>query len=125
MRKFISQEEYIKRCKKVWGDRYDLSQVVYTGSLNTVDVICRKHGIFHPNARNFTNGHGCPECQKDTVRAALTKTTDDFVKRAKLVHGDNYLLHANWQRRRWLTSKPTMPNVTLVGIVSVMARYRS
>ena len=90
MRKFISQDEYIKRCKNVWGDRYDLSQVVYTGCLNTVDVICRKHGIFHPNARSFTNGHGCPECQKDTIRAALTKTTDDFVKRAKLVHGDKY-----------------------------------
>ena len=37
-------EEFIKKAKKVHGDKYDYSKVNYIGSKIEVTIICPEHG---------------------------------------------------------------------------------
>ena len=42
----LTQEEVLKRFKKVHGDKYDYSKVVFTNVDEKVCIICKKHGEF-------------------------------------------------------------------------------
>lgn len=81
-------EEYIKAAKKFHQDwDYDYSKVVYKKSTEPVEIICKKHGSFFPIASNFLSGGcNCIKCVQDSYR--LTK--EEFIKRAKEIHGDYY-----------------------------------
>jgi very-short-patch-repair endonuclease len=58
-------KEFKTKCKKKWGDLYDLSKVVY-GRIAKDKVIigCRElnHGYFSISANSFLMGSGCPKC---------------------------------------------------------------
>ena len=77
-------DDFIKEAKEVHGNKYDYSLVEYIDSKTKVNIICSQHGEFMqlPYAHIF--GQGCPKC------IGLHKTTDDFIKEAKEVHGNKY-----------------------------------
>ena len=58
----FTTEEFIKLAMNTHGDRYDYSQSQYTGSLNKIDIICKKHGVFPQTPENHMRGRGCPSC---------------------------------------------------------------
>lgn len=60
--KNIGQEEFIRRCKELYGDQYDYSKTKYVNMFEKVTVICKKHGEFMQRANGHLNGHGCPRC---------------------------------------------------------------
>ena len=78
-------EEFINKAIKVHGDKYDYSKVVYSKAMEKVLITCKIHGDFSQLPSHHLNNHGCPICG-DTVRS----NTDDFIKRAKEVHGSRY-----------------------------------
>ena len=84
--KKLTTEEFIKRAKKVHGDKYDYSKVEYKNNKTPVTIICPEHGEFKQAPSNHLNGNGCKKCATETSK--LTKEL--FVERAKLVHGDKY-----------------------------------
>jgi len=61
MNKPLTQDEFLKRCKKIHGDKYDYSLVDYKKSHIKIKIICKKHGIFEQLPYQHTNGHGCNE----------------------------------------------------------------
>lgn len=76
-------ESFIAKAKAKHGDTYDYSKVVYgQNQKDKVKIICRKHGIFEQEPNNHIMGGGCPKCH--------LLTTDEFVTRAKKIHGDRY-----------------------------------
>ena len=78
-------EDFIRKSKEMFGDRYDYSQTVYRGSLEDVTLICRKHGPFRVNAENhLSHGQGCRICNLGS------RTTEEFIEDARKVHGDKY-----------------------------------
>ncbi len=82
----ITNEDYIAACKRVHGDRYNYEETFYTTSREPVVIKCRIHGAFTTNANShLSKGTGCPKCM-----LGVRKTTEDFVKEAKQVHGDRY-----------------------------------
>lgn len=58
----VTQEEFIERSKKIHGDKYDYSRVVYNGLKNDVEIICKKHGVFFQKPYAHLSGHGCSKC---------------------------------------------------------------
>lgn len=62
LEKNIGQDEFIIRCKEIYGDRYDYSQTIYTKMENKVNIICPKHGEFWQKPYDHLHGHGCPKC---------------------------------------------------------------
>lgn len=58
----ISQDEFITKAREVHGDRYDYSEVVYTGVLQKVNIICREHGAFAQLPYVHLRRSGCAAC---------------------------------------------------------------
>ncbi|MBP5723492.1 MAG: hypothetical protein J6X18_07980 [Bacteroidales bacterium] len=88
--KKLTTEEVLNRIKKVHGDYYDLSKIVYQGLSRKITVICPKHGEFSIRPHNFINGEGCRLCGNEKLSKNKTKTTPQFIEEARVVHGDKY-----------------------------------
>ena len=86
----IGTEEFIRRAKEVWGDRYTYEKSVYTANKEKIIVTCRIHGDFPTIAYDFLQGHGCPDCGMDAVKQKRRKPQDNFIAQCKCVHGDLY-----------------------------------
>jgi hypothetical protein len=80
--------EFIELAIVAHGDRYDYSKVDYLNAKVKVEIVCRKHGSFWQLPLNHIQGrkHGCKECVFDGLRL----TTEEFIEKSKLRHGDKY-----------------------------------
>ena len=79
-----SKETIIEELKKAHGDKYDYSLVDYKGTDTKVKIICPVHGVFLQTPYDHKKGSGCPVCNN------RNKTTEDFIKKAIAVHGNQY-----------------------------------
>lgn len=82
--------EFIADAIKRHGDFYDYSKSEYVGASKTVEIICPIHGSFWQGASAHTRGSGCSECKSVKLRKVLRKTTEQYIKEAREVHGDRY-----------------------------------
>lgn len=57
-----TQEDFIKDCIAIHGDRYDYSKAIYTKASNKVEIICKEHGSFWQVANDHILGRGCHAC---------------------------------------------------------------
>lgn len=57
-----SVDSFIEKAKKVHENRYDYSNVVYTGLENKIEIICPIHGVFKQTPHHHLSGEGCPKC---------------------------------------------------------------
>jgi hypothetical protein len=78
--------EFIYEARKVHGDKYDYSRVVYENSLKKVCIICPKHGEFWQIADAHLRGSQCPKCFNLSKRSNAEK----FIEKCKEVYGDLY-----------------------------------
>lgn len=82
----MEKEIFIQKARKLHGDKYLYdnipSKVLYS---DRVEIICRKHGVFFQNAGTHITKSGCPYCC-----GKMKKNTEQFIREAKLVHGDKY-----------------------------------
>ena len=93
MGKHYTTESWIKLAKERWNYNYDYSKVEYKGSKEKVCIVCNEldedgniHGEFWQEANSHLyHGRRCPKCN-----GFFKKTTEDFIKDAKHVHGDKY-----------------------------------
>jgi hypothetical protein len=76
--------EFIKKAKKIHGDKYDYSKVKYINSTTKVTIICKEHGEFEQTPKCHLNGRSCPFCH------GRGKTTKSIIKEFKKVHGNKY-----------------------------------
>lgn len=60
--KNIGQEEFIRRCKTIYGDKYIYTDTKYKKMEEKIKVICPKHGEFWQKPYDHLHGHGCPKC---------------------------------------------------------------
>lgn len=81
----LTTEKFIERAKKIHGNRYDYSNVDYKGCFEKVKIICPEHGEFLQIPNDHISGCGCPKCANNQKYA-----TEEFIERAKNVHGDEY-----------------------------------
>lgn len=92
----LTKEKFIEQAKKIHGDTYDYSKVVFITTKDNVELECRKHGSFwiRPNAHTASRG-GCPRCKESKgetrVRTFLEKHEIEFVQEFKIpTHGYRY-----------------------------------
>ena len=76
---------FIKKAKEVHGDNYDYSKVEYVNYKTKVCIICPIHGEFYQTPNKHLNKCGCPKCY-----GKKKYTTEEWVEKAKNVHGDKY-----------------------------------
>ena len=86
----ITNKEFIKRAKEVHGNTYDYSKVEYNKMHEKVCIICPEHGEFWQTPHNHLKGQKCPKCANIIRGDTFRDNQDEFVRRAREVHGDKY-----------------------------------
>ena len=77
-------ENLIKRFNEVHNNKYDYSKMNYVNIDTPIEIICPEHGSFFQSPYDHQRGANCPKC------GGRKKTTEDFIKCAKEIHGDKY-----------------------------------
>ncbi|MFA5733351.1 MAG: hypothetical protein WC934_15300, partial [Acidithiobacillus sp.] len=83
-------EEFTRKAKLVHGDKYNYSLVNYTGNKIKVKIICKKHGEFEQSPAKHLAGQNCIKCINEKSSKKYSSTIEEFIQKAKLVHGDKY-----------------------------------
>jgi len=75
----LTSNEFIKKSKKIHGDKYDYSLVKYRNGQSKVKIICPKHGEFNQIANNHTSKkYGCPICKESKGETIITQYLDNL-----------------------------------------------
>ena len=83
----LTQEQFIERAIKIYGNKYDYSKVKYDGIFKKICIICPEHGEFWKTPDSHLNtGSGCPKCNHKNT----PYTTEEFIEKAKTIHNDKY-----------------------------------
>lgn len=78
-------DKFLEEARKVHGNKYNYNDVVYKSGHGKVKISCKEHGPFLQIAKNHIGGQGCPTCG-----GTKRMTTEEFVTKAKDIHGDRY-----------------------------------
>lgn len=103
----MTTQDFIKKAFLVHSTKYDYSETIYTTARNKLKVICNLHGEFTQRAHSHLQGKGCPSCgtmQRLKERISKRKSTEDFIKQAKLVHSDKY----DYSITKYITAKTSL-----------------
>lgn len=65
------KEHFIQKSKKVHGDTYDYSDVIYINNTKNVAIKCKEHGVFFQQPIAHYSGSGCTKCIKRMVKTLL------------------------------------------------------
>lgn len=90
-----SKEQFIAESKRVHGDRYDYSLVQYVDANTKVCIVCPIHGEFWQRPNDHIRGIGCKKCSYDKKGKADRMEYCDFLKRARMTHGNKYQYNEN------------------------------
>lgn len=83
-------ENFVKQATKMHNGKYDYSKVVYEHCNTPVCIICPEHGEFYQKPFHHLTGCGCPECGKIKSAKKNTLTSQEFVNKAQIFHGNKY-----------------------------------
>ena len=75
--KRLSKEEFIKKSRKVHGDKYDYSKTEYVNNHTKVCIICPEHDEFWQEASSHFRGAGCPKCNLSHLERSVMNYLDD------------------------------------------------
>lgn len=104
MRK-LSKESFVAKANNIFENKYDYSKVNYVNSSTLVDIICPIHGMFKKTPNHHLNGQGCPICAKIARVEKKTLSNEEFIEKARKVHGDKYdYSKTNYTGRRKLVT---------------------
>ena len=81
-------DEFIHKAQKIHLDRFDYSLVDFKNINNKVEIICKRHGMFHQIPKNHLNGLGCSKCKGEQNSKRSRSTTAEFIQKAQKRHGD-------------------------------------
>ena len=79
----MNTEKFIKKAKKIHGDKYDYSLVEYKNTQTKVKIICPEHGEFLQSPNDHLTGRNCSKCV-----GGVKITKDEFIERAVKIHED-------------------------------------
>ena len=85
-----TSDDFIRKAREVHGDKYDYSKVVYKNNKTKVCIICPEHGEFWQVPNSHLRGSSCPKCARKMCSQAIKDTLQDFIRKAREVHGDKY-----------------------------------
>ena len=81
----LTKEKFIEISKIKHKDIYDYSLVDYVNASTSVEIICKKHGIFNQLPKKHVSGSGCQKCG-----GSEKSTTEDFISKSNIVHHNRY-----------------------------------
>lgn len=101
--KRLTKNEFINKAKKILGEEhYEFFKTTYVNIKTKTIITCKVHGDFLATPFNVLyKGCGCPLCSGMNISLKKTLTTEEFIKKAKTIHGDKY----NYSRVNYVNSR--------------------
>jgi DNA-directed RNA polymerase subunit RPC12/RpoP len=84
-KKKITTEEFIRKAKLKYGDKYNYSLSVYINDKTKLKIICTKHGMFEQVPYSHLGGNGCPKCANNQQSC-----NREFISKAQIIHANKY-----------------------------------
>lgn len=82
---------FINKSKILYGDTYDYSKVEYVNENTKICLIHKKYGEIYVTPHSHLTNNGLDKKTYHISKIGHYKNnTDDFIKHAKLIHGDKY-----------------------------------
>ena len=86
--KKITAEEFFS---KVRNPNYNFNNSIFINMQTPIEVECEIHGLFRILPTNMLyKGEGCKYCGIESMSKSKALTKQEFVKKAKKIHGDKY-----------------------------------
>lgn len=86
-----SVEKFVKSAKEVHGDKFNYEKVEYVDCDTHVYITCNKcSNSFRQTPVSHLSGDGCAKCGSVAAGLALRSNTQEFVSKARAIHGDKY-----------------------------------
>jgi very-short-patch-repair endonuclease len=84
--------DFIKKAKQLYGNKYDYSKVIYKNSKTPVIIICNTCSNEFQQIRNthLKGDGGCKICAINKFKKDMTFTKEEFIQKAKETHGNKY-----------------------------------
>lgn len=79
-RNHSNTEEFIKKARKIHGDRFNYNLTIYNKAIEKVKIICKIHGEFKQTPNSHLIGSGCIKCGYDNNKGT---TLDSFILNSK------------------------------------------
>lgn len=88
----LTKEEFLEKCYKLYGDRYDYDKVIIGFHKDKIELRCKKHNhIFYKRmCDHFQGDGGCKLCANEKCRDFMSLSFDTIIMRSKVIHGDKY-----------------------------------
>ncbi|MDO4200689.1 MAG: hypothetical protein Q4D25_00980 [Bacteroidales bacterium] len=96
-----STEEFINKARLVHEDKYDYSKVDYVNSKSKICIVCPVHGEYWQSPESHLSGKGCPRCGRESVILKRCSSTEEFINKARLIHGNKY----DYSQTNYINSK--------------------
>lgn len=101
IKKKLTNEEVVQRCKDVHGDKFDYSLVSFTRAESKITIICNTCNFkFEIILYNFLRIKRCRRCANVHIKKLKTKSLESFLIKQKQVHGDLYTYISGYEHRR-------------------------
>ena len=91
-------QEFKRRASLMHDSVYEYDSQSYEGMNSKCVIRCHKHGIFSQVAASHLSGSGCPKCGAQRIAEYKLSNTEDFVRKASIVHGGVYDYSASQYR---------------------------
>jgi len=84
--------DFIKKAKQLYGNKYDYFKVIYKNSKTPVIIICNTCSNEFQQIRNthLTGADGCKICATNKLKKDMTFTKEEFIQKAIETHGNKY-----------------------------------
>lgn len=93
MARAIPFEEFVRRARRVHGNKYEYDRTSYQGASRKVRIKCPTHGWFKQIAYLHAKGHGCNPCGVEETRKKLS--INPWVEETCPTHGVTYKRRKN------------------------------
>jgi hypothetical protein len=81
---------FFEKALEKHNNYYSYDKVDYINAKTNILITCPIHGDFSQLPCNHLQGKGCKKCGINSVKIALTKTNDNFIKQLNHIYGDIY-----------------------------------
>ena len=79
----LNSDVFFDRCKRTHDGKYEYDELSFSGVENKIRIKCPKHGWFEQNAKDHSEGHGCPKCG-----VKISKCESELCEYVKLIVGN-------------------------------------
>lgn len=88
--KFLQKDDFISRANTLHNSFYSYNNIKFVDAGTKVEIVCPKHGKFYQTPTMHLQGQGCSDCGYERGAKKCNKTTEDFIIKARAIHGDKY-----------------------------------